>query len=402
MAHGRYALDIANRLSKVAKIVMAVSGTAMNTEMPNIDSLIGAFYEATFDPSQWVTALDGFAQLTGSTGACLVLGDSSLPRANIVHWFGHAPEAIQAYNDYYFAMDPLVRIAAYAPPGVWLNDWRDAGPDKLLGSEFYNDFMVRYDTHAAMACLLIRMDTVVSSLSAQRALGMEPFTSQDQSRAQLVLPHIQRAVRLHHRISSLGIQAAMGAAALDHVSAPIFVTDVDGRVLIANRSAEDLCALSHAITIQAGKLNAFDHTRELHHAIANAARQSGTRATTLRLRGPNDADQLQVLCAPLSAKADVASFWQRPLAFVVVHRQGALPPTVDEILHGLFGLSNAEARVARLLVNGHAPSEVSELLNVTLFTVRSQMKAIFSKTGARRQAELSRLVTALGLIGSPM
>jgi DNA-binding CsgD family transcriptional regulator len=62
------------------------------------------------------------------------------------------------------------------------------------------------------------------------------------------------------------------------------------------------------------------------------------------------------------------------------------------VLRSLYGLTPAECRVALLLVDGHAPRQIANTFRVTENTVRSQIKSIFSKTGARRQSDLVRLL----------
>jgi DNA-binding CsgD family transcriptional regulator len=58
----------------------------------------------------------------------------------------------------------------------------------------------------------------------------------------------------------------------------------------------------------------------------------------------------------------------------------------------MYGMTLAEARVAINLIKGMAPKEIAYEAGVAISTVRSQMKAIFSKTGASRQAELLHIL----------
>ena len=45
-----------------------------------------------------------------------------------------------------------------------------------------------------------------------------------------------------------------------------------------------------------------------------------------------------------------------------------------------------------------SPQEIAEAAGVSIGTVRSHMKALFSKTGTHRQAELVALLTRLAMI----
>jgi DNA-binding CsgD family transcriptional regulator len=66
-----------------------------------------------------------------------------------------------------------------------------------------------------------------------------------------------------------------------------------------------------------------------------------------------------------------------------------------EVLRTLFRLTPAETRLAQSILNGHSAAEAAELGGVSRETVKSQMNAIFSKTGTRRQGDLIRLLSRL-------
>jgi DNA-binding CsgD family transcriptional regulator len=78
-----------------------------------------------------------------------------------------------------------------------------------------------------------------------------------------------------------------------------------------------------------------------------------------------------------------------------------LPAPPIEALVQVFDLSPAEARLAQKLARGKSLEEASQSLEIKLNTARSQLSAIFQKTGTRRQARLvallSRLAHILGL-----
>ena len=67
-------------------------------------------------------------------------------------------------------------------------------------------------------------------------------------------------------------------------------------------------------------------------------------------------------------------------------------------LEKIFGLTQAEARLALLLVDGVTLSEAAERLNVSVATLRTQLKAIFNKTHTHRQAELVVLISRLSAL----
>jgi DNA-binding CsgD family transcriptional regulator len=66
--------------------------------------------------------------------------------------------------------------------------------------------------------------------------------------------------------------------------------------------------------------------------------------------------------------------------------------TSQQVLGELFGLTPAEANLAIKLTRGMSLAQLSGEQNISQHTARAQLKAVFAKTGATRQAELVRLV----------
>jgi DNA-binding CsgD family transcriptional regulator len=73
-----------------------------------------------------------------------------------------------------------------------------------------------------------------------------------------------------------------------------------------------------------------------------------------------------------------------------------LPSTA--CLEQIFGLTRAEARLTLLLVSGKTLTEIAEMLNLSVATVRTQLKSAFEKTHTHRQAELVVLVSRLAAL----
>ena len=65
------------------------------------------------------------------------------------------------------------------------------------------------------------------------------------------------------------------------------------------------------------------------------------------------------------------------------------------LLGAVFHLTPAEARLAVCLAEGSGISSASAMLGISRETARSQLRAVFAKTGTHRQAELTALLSRL-------
>jgi len=105
-----------------------------------------------------------------------------------------------------------------------------------------------------------------------------------------------------------------------------------------------------------------------------------------------DRPWLDMMVAPVGYRA--VSGGPTPVAVGYVH--GAAEPSVDRCdqLTQLFGLTNSEARLALALSRGRSIAEAAEDLNLTVETARNYSKKVYTKTDARGQADLVRIILA--------
>jgi len=83
-------------------------------------------------------------------------------------------------------------------------------------------------------------------------------------------------------------------------------------------------------------------------------------------------------------------------AAVLVVAPVATPRAPDPaLICHLFALTTSEARVARAVTQGMSIDEIAARCGVDRETVRSQLKAVFAKTGTNRQAQLASLLAGL-------
>ena len=65
------------------------------------------------------------------------------------------------------------------------------------------------------------------------------------------------------------------------------------------------------------------------------------------------------------------------------------------MLASLYGLTDAEARLAGALSGGHSLESAAALLRIQPSTARAHLKAVFRKVGVNRQQDLVRLLASL-------
>lgn len=181
---------------------------------------------------------------------------------------------------------------------------------------------------------------------------------------------------------------------LDLLATAMVVVDGAGTVLLANRSAARLFQTADGLTVADGIIAAWraEETAALIDAIRGAMAVpgvGGAESNVLNISRPSLKRPLAVLVRSMKANgadgrsASAAIFVRDP------ERRWDVP---TNLLADLFGLTPAEARVVTELVNGKRVPEIAEAGDVSLHTVRNQLREAYRKTGTSRQPELVSLV----------
>jgi DNA-binding CsgD family transcriptional regulator len=84
-----------------------------------------------------------------------------------------------------------------------------------------------------------------------------------------------------------------------------------------------------------------------------------------------------------------------PVALVLLHDPARHVVHPIKRLRALFGLTEAEALLARGLLDGRRLAEIAASRDVSVETVRTQLRSLFRKTGVSRQADLMRMLLTL-------
>jgi DNA-binding CsgD family transcriptional regulator len=82
------------------------------------------------------------------------------------------------------------------------------------------------------------------------------------------------------------------------------------------------------------------------------------------------------------------------LGLLVDHTQVAAPH--PRLLHDLFDLGEAAARVAVTCLRAESVKDVARLLGISVNTVKSHLLTVYVKTGCTRRSQLIRLLSLLG------
>lgn len=127
--------------------------------------------------------------------------------------------------------------------------------------------------------------------------------------------------------------------------------------------------------------------------VLTCSEEESPGVASVGMHGEGGEAPLVVHIIPLRGKARDVGGSDGVLLLIADPDNASLPGA--DLLRLLFDLTPAEARIARLLAEGRTAEQIAAGSRTTVLTVRSQLKAVFGKTGTTRQTELVRLLLGI-------
>jgi DNA-binding CsgD family transcriptional regulator/PAS domain-containing protein len=369
----------------------------MNEE--RVLQLIGCVYEAAVDPGLWAAFLERLADAVHGGWTMLLAHDSRAWQASISLSVGADPamlaraQELMPKNPFIARGRPSMRAGAVVTGEMLISD------RELIRTETYNEILrpnnlhhmigdpVTFDRYGA---------TLISSLRSKR---QGPFGPSEIRLFEALDPHLRRALQIQQKLAVTEGQHE----ALDRIPAGCVLLNSGGRILAANRAAEEIFRRKDGISTFAGQLSAVP-------ASANAKLRDLVHAVTFRLPMPrsggavaiprsNARQPYSVLVAPLPKRpVDWGGCSPVAIAFIT---HPTPPSKMEFVLQALYRLTRAEARLATALANGQGLGHAAEELGIARNTAKTQLQQIFAKTHTDRQAELVRLLTTVAWNTNP-
>jgi PAS domain-containing protein/DNA-binding CsgD family transcriptional regulator len=388
-------------------------------------ALTEAIYDAAGDGVPWTTAEAGLRDMMRARTATLIVGDLAAGRAELLWREGFSDKDVALYQAHYRHLDlwttrTVAAVSASgsaaagvnAPVQVLIGGEKRVPDAEYVRSTFYNEFGRQRGMRYVIGTVVPLGEAGLMPLACHRPDGAPTFGEAERRILLQAAPHLRRALQLRHRLRAVAGTASR--AALDAMPLGVVVVDAAMRVVVANAAAEALAGLPGAalrlqrarliagggdagVRTMAAALHAAEATRLEDLVCAVAAR--GEAGGAMRLTAGDGLPSLAVMVSPLPKRlagvgGDGRVAGQALLLLRDLTMGRPAPPRAD-LLRELFGLTRAEAEVARALAGGHGTPVVAAQRGLKDTTVRSQARAILAKTGAANLREFERMMAGL-------
>jgi DNA-binding CsgD family transcriptional regulator len=235
-----------------------------------------------------------------------------------------------------------------------------------------------------------------AAVSIHRGRKQGPWPRECMQKLDILVPHFQRAFRIHKEFTRMRLKEQALLLALDRLVIGLILLDKDREVVYSNPMADRILANHPAIKLSADNKLLATNSKEnvkLGSLIQRAAMETEddvmAASNALGLRHEKASLPLPVLVAPVGhAGIPGASAVEGAHIALLVADPEQTRAISPAILCEAYGLTQTEAMVAIGIANGMTIEDITAAHGTSSNTVRSQLKHIFGKVNVSRQAEL--------------
>lgn len=361
----------------------------MPLDMAKIEKTLDNSLEAAIDPMRWPDILDNLVSATGSFSAHLTPTSAITPDTVV------CTDSMKAGIKEYFA------------DGWHLNDWRLRGIPVLMrtGTARDQEYSSREDfernpfyrfqaKHRIGKSCIIGFTAAPGELLAltlHRTLEQDFYSDQEAAVLQRVGMRLAGCAKIAQAISSQRVAGMTDAFQMAGVAAVFF--DRSCRVTTVTGAAETLFGSEIDVKNRMLVCRVHGVTSSLQRkmrAVTGEGWLSHGEPSDVVFVERDNGKPLRVVVQRLGGLLpDLFAHSVGVCLFSDASRSQA--PSVGQ-LSALFGLTTSEGGVAQMIAQGLSLREIAKQKKISYETVRTHLRAIFSKTKTRRQAELAKLL----------
>lgn len=351
------------------------------------DHLIGRIYEAAVTPDLWPDALQGVANLVGAKGSAFI---TRSPDQTRVIFSTRIEEVGQEYIESGWLADTDISLPLYSEqfPGFRVeSDYRE--PEEIANLPVHRHFL---DPRGLIAGAGTVFPGPANDLLH---FTVEGFASHDLSRAALptlnaIRPHLARAVSLTNQIARDRDRAIVES--LQMIGTGVAITGPQGHLRASNNRFFE--QLGSELVESRSRLRFANAFLEQCFQKALEDMSMARRSASIGIRR-KQGSPMAVHLMPLVGQAREV-FNSDGVLLLVAEADNVSVPNA-ELLKLLFDLTPVEALLARSLADGLSLTEIATRRQVSEATVRTQLRAVFHKTGVSRQTSLVKLLVGFGM-----
>ena len=366
-----------------------------------LSSIVGDIYDCVLNPEGWTGVMVRITEIMDAAYSTIALANIEGNHGRFAArspWDAEQMRVLQ--EDYDFDAIPglkAVVVGDVDTPVATLSHMSEA---ELQQTPFFQNWAKPQGLREGCIIKFVHTPDRIGLMGCTTRADREIISVEEQRFMALLSPHLRRASLIGDLLDQARVTASLYRQALDHLAVAVVLTGANGSIIHANGAAQQMFSAQGPILSRHGLLQAQNTAvvLALQEAIASAASADaslGSRGIGLPISAPGQPPAVAYVL-PLTEGTARAAF--RPAcAAVFVSTTTSASPLPEAVLTTLFDLTPAEARVLLRIGSGLSAARSAVSLDIGENTLKTHLNRIFAKTGTRRQADLVKLISNMGV-----
>jgi DNA-binding CsgD family transcriptional regulator len=354
--------------------------------------LIDLIYAAMLGERDWEDFVSRLARTSPDGCALMFSYDRRRGDPIVTILQGRDDDTRDQLERHYGVLNPYAPYCMVKPLGVGVVGDRMVSRERLIRTEFFNDFMIRNDTTSTVGIAVDRSDDFTILISTATRQNDEAEQRRLADQYSRLAPHLQRAAAFYRRNAPSRMASELGCSLYDAVDVGTMLVTPSLRVASMSGAAERLLA----------PYLSFDHAGRVR--LPSEAPQTALHSMcATRYEGPHSASFtvgcLHLTLVRISRGGVVGLFDDCGVAVLARADPSGNRRMSQDAIRRAFGLTPAEMRVLQAVIAGQTTEQIAQSFSRSRETIRSQIKSIYQKTDCPGRMALMRLVGGAGMWG---
>ena len=299
----------------------------------------------------------------------------------------------EQYTRYLFDRDPLIESVPLRARTL-----REYTRDEMaVNDDYLVNFINPLQISDVLAINGAGEEEIRLKLRFFRYIGEPEFSVYDKKLSQSLINHLEIAAELHRQVLMVKTSRKTVSSFLENLDSAAISIDESFRILHHNSVAQRLFDDNKVFNISSGHLQLTRHQdqKKLEALVLDvcSAYIKGDDHISLGMKTANSS--VSIVVKPILQPREISYTSPGAMLFISTDE---LHINIDEkLLRSIFDLTDAESRLVGLLVNGFTSNDAADILGVSINTIKSQIRALLTKTSVSRQADLLRLIWQLSI-----
>ncbi len=377
------------------------------SELTEFSALVLDIYDTAVDPTRWPEVLERISRFIGARGAFVFelqgVGEDQRIYAPF-YSSSYDPQLVTTYLRVHNKQE-LIDQEIFARLSRRTDHIQLIGDDVLADSEEellarpnVQEMMrngLRYRAGALLNKDQINQDRFALQFSSRRG----PVNADHARNAELLMPHIAKALNVSRPTTQLAAKYRSVADVLDRLIVGICVLDANGNVVLVNHEFQRQMDW-HTVFRKdpTGKL--VMRTDVAQHALTRL-RKDASNHGRFGARPRKEAiistvgGEPHTLCVEVVPLTSAAEFGEKRMQGHIIYSMdtGNSYKISGDVLSEMFQLTQAETAVLELMADGLTNAQICERRGKSVETINSQVKSVLIKTGTSNRTQAIRLAT---------